>query len=253
MSKQNWILLAVTLALIGGGAGYLGYFRTHQTLGRPGVKTKPLPDDKRVEVLLPEQVLDYASTNLPVDDVTVATLPPDTSFGQRIYQAPDGFWLQLNVVLMGADRTSLHKPQFCLDSQGWHIDETAVRTNVPLACYPFSLPVVELRATKERNGQPVPQRAIYVYWYVADGAVSASTTGFQRMFWMGWDLLRTGVLQRWAYVSCLAVCSPGQEEATAERIKKFIAGSAPGMYLPPNRAQAQDSPSPKPAAAAHPY
>ena len=146
----------------------------------------------------------------------------------------------MNVVLMGTDRTSLHKPQFCLDSQGWRIDSNAsVETRVPLSCYPFSLPVVKLAATKEINGQLVPARAIYVYWYVADGAFSASATGFQRMFWMGWDLLRTGVLQRWAYISCLALCPPGQEDATFERIKKFITAAAPEMYLPPSRARAE--------------
>ena len=53
------------------------------------------------------------------------------------------------------------------------------------------------------------------------------------MWWMADKLVRTGVLQRWAYVSCLAVCYPGQEEATYERVKKFIAASAPEFQLVP--------------------
>jgi hypothetical protein len=74
---------------------------------------------------------------------------------------------------------------------------------------------------------------VYVYWYVADGALSGTAAGGQRMWWMARDLLRTGVLQRWAYVSCYSECDPGQEEMLFERIKKFIAAAAPEFQLTP--------------------
>ena len=59
-----------------------------------------------------------------MDEVTLGALPEDTSFGARLYTAPDQFGLLMNVVLMGTDRTSLHKPQFCLTGQGWAIDQS---------------------------------------------------------------------------------------------------------------------------------
>jgi hypothetical protein len=62
---------------------------------------------------------------------------------------------------------------------------------------------------------------------VADDALSASVTGLERMWLMASKLLRTGVLQRWAYVSCFAACPPGQEEATFERMQKLIAAAVP--------------------------
>jgi len=238
MNKQKWALLLTALVLIGGGAGFLAYFRGHQKLGAPGVTTRTLPGTNRLEVLLPEHVLDYESQKLETDSITMNTLPPDTGFGQCHYQAPDGFQVNLNVVLMGGDRTSLHKPQFCLDAQGWKIDdsqslETKVRVQRP---YPYDLPVVKLVATKEAevDGQKETARAIYVYWYVADGSINAGIAQLQRMWWMARDLLRTGVWQRWAYVSCLAVCRPGQEEAAFDRLKKFIADAAPQFQLTPS-------------------
>jgi len=79
----------------------------------------------------------------------------------------------------------------------------------------------------------VPGRGIYVYYYVADNAISAGTYGIERMWLMARDMLRTGVLQRWAYVSYFSVCAPGQEEATFERMKKFIAAAAPEFQLTP--------------------
>ena len=50
---------------------------------------------------------------------------------------------------------------------------------------------------------------------------------------MARDLARTGVLQRWAYVSYMAFCSPGEEDATFERMKKMIAASVPEFQLMP--------------------
>jgi hypothetical protein len=235
--KQKWMMLTVALVLIGGTAGLLARQRSHQRLGLPGVKTRALPGSRNVEVDLPERVLDYQSQWVPVDEVTSNTLPRDTSFGERVYQRPDGFQLALNVVLMGADRTSLHKPQFCLEGQGLHIDQSAsqpdqIRVDRPQG---YDLPVVKLVANGERelNGQKQPIRAIYVYWYVADNALSATISGFERMWLMGKHLLSTGELQRWAYISCLSECLPGQEEATYERMKQFIAASAPEFQLTP--------------------
>ena len=230
----------VALVLIGGTAGLLARQRSHQRLGLPGVKTRPLPGSSNVEVDLPERVLDYQSQWVPVDEVTSNTLPRDTSFGERVYQRPDGFQLALNVVLMGADRTSLHKPQFCLEGQGLHIDQSASQSDQIRVDRPegYNLAVVKLVANGEReiNGQKQPIRAIYVYWYVADNALSATISGFERMWLMGKHLLTTGELQRWAYISCLSECLPGQEEATYERMKQFIVTAVPEFQLTPKPA-----------------
>jgi hypothetical protein len=53
------------------------------------------------------------------------------------------------------------------------------------------------------------------------------------MWWLARDLLRTGVLQRWAYVSYFSFCAPGQEDAAFERMSKLIAASVPEYQLPP--------------------
>jgi hypothetical protein len=237
MNRPKWILLAVTLGLMAGAAGLLNQLRTHQRLGAPGVKTEPQPNTVRVRIPLPEQVPGYDSETVEVDDVTRKTLPPDTSFGIRLYKAKpeDGFWVRTTVVLMGADRTSLHRPQFCLTGQGWRIDSarssvSAVRLDRP---HPCDLPVVQLFADKDFviDGQTRRARALYLYWYVADGAVTASASGAERMWSSAAQLLRTGVLQRWAYVSCLSICDPGQEDATLARMKQFIAAAVPDFQL----------------------
>ncbi len=68
-------------------------------------------------------------------------------------------------------------------------------------------------------------RGLYVYWFVADGAVTAHRS--QRLWWMARELLQTGTLQRWAYVSCFAQCLPGEEDKTFVRMKEFLAEAVP--------------------------
>jgi hypothetical protein len=235
MIKPNWILMIAALAMIAGTTALL--LGTHQKLGAPGVKTRSSADAGRLEVELPTQVLDYTSESVEVDDITKSTLPSDTSFGNRNYEAPDHFKLALRAVLMGTDRTSLHKPQFCLEGQGWHIDPDSLQTTIHLdrPCS-YELPVVRLLAGIEAanaSGQKQTLRGVYVYWFVADDALSSSVSGFERMWMMGSKLLRTGILQRWAYVSCFSTCLPGQEDATFERMKLFIAGAVPEFQLNP--------------------
>jgi Protein of unknown function (DUF3485) len=242
MNKQKTILLALTLAMIAGTGWFLGHIHSFQRLGKPGVKTRPLAGSQNLEVVLPENVLDYESEPIPLAEIVTNTLPADTSYGQKLYTSTDGFRIQFGVVLMGGDRTSLHKPQFCLEGQGFQLGPSAYSTQaVPIERpYPYELSVGRLIGTRqvEVNGQRQVVRAIYVYYYVADGALSASASGAQRMWWMARDLIRTGVLQRWAYVSYLAICEPGQEDATFERMKTFIAASAPEFQLTPSAREA---------------
>ena len=242
MNKQKWIILVVALGLIGGAAGLLTRLQANQKLGRPAVKTSPIPGSQRLQVELPERVLDCTSQAIEVDKATLGWLPQDTSFGQRLYRAPDGFETAINVVLMGSDRTSLHKTEFCLEGQGWRIDrgassEATVRMDRP---YPYELPVTKFIATKEVtiDGQPVVARGIYVLWFVADHD-EYTARHWQRMWWMARDLLSTGVLQRWASIGYFAYCAPGQEDATFERMKKFIVASAPEFQLVPRKAQTE--------------
>jgi hypothetical protein len=239
MNKQKWIILIAALALIGGAAGLLTRLQAKQRLGRPAVKTSPIPGSQRLQVNLPERVLDYTSEAVEVDKETLHWLPPDTSFGQRLYQAADGFHASVNVVLMGSDRTSLHKTEFCLEGQGWHIDrsasfETKLHMDRP---YPYDLPVMKFIANREvtDQGQTHTARGVYLVWFVADDN-EFTARHWQRMWWMARDLFSKGVLQRWAMVSYFAVCAPGQEDAAFERLTKFISASAPEFQLVPRSA-----------------
>jgi hypothetical protein len=234
MNKQKWLMLIAVLGLLALTAGLLDRLKRHQALGRPGVKTQALADSKRLQICLPEQVLDYTSEPVETDQTALDMLPKDTSLGQRTYRAPDGFGVGLGVVLMGSDRTSLHPPQFCLRGSGWVIQKTEEET-VPMTLpKEYSLPVTKLTLVPEPGSPVGDRRRLYVYWFVADNEYTRDH--YQRMWWMFRDQVTTGVLQRWAYITYITECAPGQETAAFERLKKMIAASVPEFQLTPRAA-----------------
>jgi hypothetical protein len=231
---QKWLIFFVTLALMAGTVGALTQLRARQKLGTPGIKGTPISGSVMMKIDLPERVLDFASSNVPEPEVVLGYLPKDTSYVERQYQAPDGFWVTGTIVLMGADRTSIHRPDYCLPGQGWTIDaKTAV--NIPInGGHPYELQALKWtihNSFPTQDGQKQEVSGLYVFWFVAQNEQTPNYIQFQYNLLR--DLLLTGRLQRWAYISYFSVCAPGQEEATFERMKKLIAASVPEYQLPP--------------------
>lgn len=226
------LIAALLLMALAGGAIY--QLQTRQTLGRPGVLAEPQAGSPRWRIPLPEQVAGMTSQEVPAAEVELSALPADTSIGKRLYTATNGAPLLLQVVLMGRDRTSIHQPQYCLTGQGWLIEQTE-EVRLPVAGpQPHKIPALKLTASKvftTESGQRVPVRAIYVYWFVADGALTAHRS--QRLRWMAEELLKTGTLQRWAYVACFAQCAPGEEDKAFARVKEFVAEAVPEFQRSP--------------------
>jgi len=236
MKNLKAITFVVAFVMIASTAVALTWLKKNQKLGRPGIKASANPDSPVMNIELPAQVLDYTSTNLPTDQVVLGYLPKDTSYAQRGYRAPDGFQMVGNIILMGADRSSIHKPDYCLSGQGFQLLSKSV-VNIPIdGPSPYQLPVSKWIGGKvvEAGGQKFEKRLIYVFWFVADHEQTPDYD--QRYWWLMRDVLKTAVLQRWAYVSYQTECLPGAEDACFERMKNLIAASVPEFQLPPTSA-----------------
>jgi hypothetical protein len=238
MNRNKWILTLMAVLMIGGTAGVLAKFKSVQRLGEPGVKTRPIPGSQNLEVVLPEHVLGYTAELLPVDAIVTNVLPRDTSFGHCRYTSMEetNFGAQVNVVLMGEDRTSLHKPQFCLTGAGWTINKTEVDMIHMEKPAPYDLPVIKLTVSgqfKSTEGRPLQASGVYVYWYVAEDTLSATPSGSDRMWSIARQLITTGILQRWAYVSYFSYGPPGSENELYARMKTLITASVPEFQLIP--------------------
>lgn len=234
---------AVALLLIGAGAAGLHQLRRAVRLGTPGVKVSNLPvldDEARVartnSVALPLRVQGHAATVEAIPRLELDYLPPDTVYARRTYIPKAGRpRIQASVVLMGADRTSIHRPEYCLTGQGWNIREKRPLGIAIERPEPYLLPVQRYDMTYSglSHGRPDRRSGVYVFWFVADGQLTNSH--LERQGWLIRDLLLRQVLQRWAYVAFFADCPPGEEDATYEAIVALVRESIADFQLTTGR------------------
>lgn len=245
MTTQSKAAFGVGLGMIALAALFLVRLQAFQKIGVPGIRVVPqnvYREDHPLTgtnvlvgtnaIALPEQVLDFSSKELKQAKVVTDWLPPDTTYGQRAYEAPDGFWILVNAVLMGTDRTSIHKPEYCLQGQGFTV-QSVEEVTIPIQSpHPYVLPVQKWTVHRDvllENKTTARQSALYVFWFVADQQITAKHN--ERMWWMARDMVTKGTLQRWAYISCFAVCAPGDENATYARMQEWIANAVPRFQL----------------------
>jgi exosortase len=69
------------------------------------------------------EVPGFELTVLEPGEAELATLPADTSFVKRLYTTPDGAWFQVTVVIGGSSKSSIHRPELCLPSQGFQMTD----------------------------------------------------------------------------------------------------------------------------------
>jgi hypothetical protein len=244
MTRQTWIIAVLVLGMIAAAAWRLDSAGARQKLGAPGVRivNEPIYADDGADtnppvllnsnrVFLPPRVLDYGSFAGTIAPITTNTLPPDTIYGHRFY-TNGARAIDYQVVLMGSDRSSIHRPQGCLQGTGW-LTISSDEEIIPVqSAVPYDLSVRKLklrRQVKLPDGSFHNEAAVFVYWFVADGQRTSEHS--TRMWWMARDLLTKGILQRWAYVICASECQPGREDAVFAELKKFIAASAPEFQL----------------------
>jgi hypothetical protein len=238
-SLQIFALFAILVALT---AAVLVRVRANYVLGKPGVKLANVPGHTVIDgrtnafsafsVPLPESPLDFSSTELMITKLELDMLPPDTCYGRRLYTNDSGLNMMISVVLMGTDRTSIHKPQYCLIGQGHNILDNQVITVPIKGPQPYELQVMKLRTVSERrgpDGRMIPLRGLFLYWFVADGQLTPHHG--ERMWLMGKDLLLKGLLQRWAYVAYWSICLPEHEEQLLAQMKEFIAATVPDFQI----------------------
>jgi hypothetical protein len=232
MKSGKWVVIGLALGMMAATAGWLAELRERVNLGAPGVKVDAAalklyrPDGSLMTprgVTLPEEVAGFGSWTVPPTAEELTGLPEDTTFGRRYY-TNNGFGIQVGVVLMGRDHTSIHQPQYCLYSQDWEVTNTeriVVRMERP---HGYDLPAIRLDATHPlANGRMM--HCIYIYWFVSGDKIVAEEGS--RLWSMWKSVLGKGVTERWAYISYFAACHPGEESDTFQRLEEFIKKSVP--------------------------
>lgn len=188
---------------------------------------------------LPNSVGNLWGVDQPVSESEKVILPPDTEFAKKIYGFGDDK-IQCQIVLAGAEKRSIHRPEICLPGQGWSIKSGDV-INVPLK-NGHSLPVMKLTMTRTVQVSQTTHKeltALFLYWFV--GKDSTTPYHWERILKTSWDRVVHKTNHRWAYVivsaPVLAGFTPDGKDTkqTLEMLTNFIHEAAPEFMTISNK------------------
>ena len=143
----------------------------------------------------------FKSEILAIGEAEKNVLPADTILDKRVYIAPDGNWYQVSMVIGGKSKSSIHRPELCLPSQGFQM----LRPR-PLEAGDTTWRAVSL-ARRERNAL-----GFAYMFYNQDGFRTASHVS--RIFRDVWDRSVRSRIDRWVMVT---VCSSTDDDAALSR------------------------------------
>lgn len=165
-------------------------------------------DDIGIVADLPMVAGSFVGESEPPSERERALLPADTIIVKREYRTPgrpveDRDLAHASLVIAGNDSRSIHRPEVCLDGQGWTITDSRVH-EVKLLSGEV-LRVRDLAIEREvllGDGSKLPLRAHYVYWFV--GADVSTPSNLERQLISFRDSVLRNVNHRWAYPSVMA-------------------------------------------------
>ncbi|HCN78020.1 MAG TPA: hypothetical protein DIT13_12605 [Verrucomicrobiales bacterium] len=196
-----------------------------------------------VVMTLPERTSLFMGRSEKPDTVEKTLLPADTQIVKMRYATPrppeERDRVDVTLVLAGAERRSIHRPEVCLDGQGWTIlEQRVVPVELPGGCVLEVKDLLIEREWLDDAGGRRMLRAHYVYWFV--GSDVSTPNNWTRVWLSSWDNVLRSVNHRWAYPSLTAWVTEGWDpaltgqrqrtsEQTLELIKNLIRELAPGF------------------------
>ena len=161
-------------------------------------------------------------------------LPADTEFERRVYKSLAGDTINCGIVLAGGQKRSIHRPEVCLDGQGWSIPVGEVVTIDLKSGEKLDVMMLTLKRPVElRNGGKKMVRQKFLYWFVGDGRTTPDH--LERILLTSRDRVFRNVNHRWAYVTVSSMVTGsydprGKSDAeTVEMLKEFIREVVPSI------------------------
>ena len=204
---------------------------------------------------LPDHVGAFQGTKQEVSEAEKVILPADTEFAKMLYKSENGDQVNVQIVLSGVEKRSIHRPEICLPGQGWTI---ASRKIVPVTLNNGErMDVMQLvlsRPVEVRPGEFRQLNSVFLYWFVGDRVTTASH--WMRLLLTTWDRVVHRRNHRWAYVIASSPVLKGFSpqgrslDETVGLLEKFVGEVSPEIVLkwknnPPSGRQAAST-EPKP-------
>ncbi len=185
-----------------------------------------------VIMALPDRVGGFVGQDQPLSEGELAVLPKDTEIVKKSYTDASGNVVNAQIVLSGAEKRSIHRPELCLPAQGWSVNR---RQTVPVKLAD-GRPIAVMRDSISRPvevspGVTKPLPSYYCYWFVGKDITTPSHV--MRLFLTSWDRVVHRKNHRWAYVAVSAPVLEGfkwqgkNAEETERMLTAFISEVGP--------------------------
>ena len=207
---------------VGAWDGETLYFCQAKGCGAPCLESERLPDAVDRCPTCTEGTLDTGAYAERIQ------LPDDTYIHKKRYMDAEGRLVQAAIVLSGAHRSSIHRPEVCLEGGntsvvGQEFIEVALADG-------GTLPVKVLRLARPvrlANAEVVIQESWYAYFFVGDGRLTASH--YERMWTMAKDRVFRNRTYRWAYIGLSGMWEA--DEDPKPLIRSFAADLFPQLEV----------------------
>jgi hypothetical protein len=160
----------------------------------PATKSEP-----GVVMELPGSLIGLWGSDQPISESEKVILPADTEFAKKIYSDGMGNDIHCQIVLAGAEKRSIHRPEVCLPAQGWTIKSGEV---VPVKLADGrTIEVMKLTVVRPvtlNNGTQRDLTSVFCYWFI--GKHATTPHHFVRVLKTNLDMLLHNTNHRWAYV-----------------------------------------------------
>ena len=187
-----------------------------------------------VFMALPSRVNGFSGRDELASEGEKYVLPKDTEIVKKTYVNQMGETVNAQVVLAGAEKRSIHRPELCLPAQGWSIDR---RETLPVKLSNGrSIKVMAdhiSRPVEISPGVTKTLSSIYCYWFVGNGVTT--TSHLHRLLLTSWDRVVHHKNHRWAYIAVSAPVLQGftpngkDVQQTQGMVIDFISQLAPAV------------------------
>ena len=164
-----------------------------------------------VIMTLPDSVGKYLGFDSDITESERLILPQDTEFAKKQYDGFGSAEITTEIVLSGAQRQSIHRPQVCLTGQGWAIQK---EETIPITLADGRVQKVR-KLTLARTQDGVQIVGYFIYWFV--GKDKTTDDHIERIFLTSWDRIVHRVNHRWAYVIVSSILPPQKKVNDQER------------------------------------
>lgn len=198
----------LALALAGVGLGVCARTDISLTVADPGVAMR-----------LPLQVGQFQGRPLDMTAQERNILDPGVELARTYYAASDGSEFLTTLIVGGAGKRTLHRPEVCLPGQGWTISSRSVMPIERKDGRTIHATLLRLfRDAEPEPGQRLRIRALNIYWYIgSDGTTSADYYDHIRVSYQ--DAIFKNLNHRWSMASFffpMAARPIGMEDPFAE-------------------------------------